>query len=165
MPVNCIALSIQISLSSLLRRSSVETFGRHPGSYRVRLAVKQRYCFCLRKPNAPEKCCRICQDLSYEDLSYEDLFYEHPFYLFLPRCWPCRSRPLGLPPIRSTCEFSPSTISTATFALLRAESESSIPPTRPGKSWWKPAAPSIWRRWSSNCARATRTASLSLPAI
>src|SRR6202789_679685 len=125
MPVNCIALSIQISLSSLLRRSSVETFGRHPGSYRVRLAVQQRYWFCLRKPNAPEKCCRICQDLSYEDLSYEDLsyedlsyedlsyedlsyedlsyedlFYEDPFYLFLPRCWPCRSRPLGLPPIR-----------------------------------------------------------------
>ena len=57
-------------------------------------------------------------------------------------------------PRRSNCEFSRSTISTATCGRRPAASGSPIPTTRPRRSRSRPAAPSTWRRWSSSCAQA-----------
>ena len=76
----------------------------------------------------------------------------------------CRLRRLSpRTPRRSSCESSPSTISTAICGRRRAGSGSPIPATRPKRSRCRPAAPSPWRRWSGSSARATGTRSSSRP--
>src|SRR5471030_2147133 len=160
MHVNCIASLIQESLFITFAEKLSGAFGRHRGSCRVWLAARRRYRFRLGKVNTPEKCRLLCRDLFLQDPFYQDLCC-----LFSPRCWRCCAQPLDLPPIRSICEFSPSTISTSTCTPPWAELRLPIPPTRPGRSCWKPAAPSIWQHWSSNSVRETRTPSLSPPEI